>query len=67
VTQAALDEAPAEPPQDLAVLYQRLLELDQLAGFEVLERFYEIGSFEGLEQTRALLASMGARSGGGGE
>lgn len=35
---------------DLAVLYQDLLKLNQLAGYEVLERFYEIGSFSGINE-----------------
>ena len=33
---------------DLAELMQRLVARKQLAGFEVKERFYEIGSREGL-------------------
>jgi hypothetical protein len=37
-------------------MYQRLLARDQLAAYEVHERFYEIGSFEGLEATRQFLA-----------
>jgi MurNAc alpha-1-phosphate uridylyltransferase len=37
---------------DLAVLYQNLLAEDQLAGFEVFQRFYEIGSPAGLAETR---------------
>ncbi|MGO9307546.1 MAG: nucleotidyl transferase, partial [Spirochaetia bacterium] len=39
-------------PVDLAAVYQRLLAEDQLAGFEVFERFYEIGSPAGLADTR---------------
>ena len=41
---------------DLAEVYQQLLAEDELAGFEVPDRFYEIGSPEGLEETRAHLA-----------
>jgi N-acetyl-alpha-D-muramate 1-phosphate uridylyltransferase len=37
---------------DLAVLYQNLLQKDELAGFEVSQRFYEIGSPAGLAETR---------------
>jgi hypothetical protein len=37
---------------DLADIYQDLLAEDQLAGFEVNERFYEIGSLAGLDETR---------------
>ena len=43
-------------PTDLVSLYQEMLRLDQLAAFEVFERFYEIGSHAGLEETRKLLS-----------
>ena len=49
---AALKEYPSDAPFDLVKVYQDLLARDQLAGFEVKERFYEIGSPEGLEETR---------------
>jgi NDP-sugar pyrophosphorylase family protein len=42
---------------DLAGLYQALLAADQLAAFEVGERFYEIGSMAGLEEIRHYLAA----------
>lgn len=32
---------------DLADIYSKLVQQDQLAGFEIKERFYEIGSFSG--------------------
>ena len=35
---------------DLAQLYQSLLQKQQLAAFEVKERFYEIGSFAGIQE-----------------
>jgi hypothetical protein len=41
---------------DLAVVYQAVLHREQLAGFEVTNRFYEIGSVAGLEETRTHLA-----------
>ena len=44
-----------DAPFDLTAVYQRLIERQELAGFEVTERFYEIGSLEGLAATRALL------------
>jgi NDP-sugar pyrophosphorylase family protein len=44
-----------ERPFDLVAVYQRLITNGELAGYEVNERFYEIGSQEGLEETRALL------------
>ena len=42
---------------DLAELLQDLLRRDQLAGHEVLTRFYEIGSHAGLNELDALLAT----------
>lgn len=39
-----------EAPCDLAALYQDLLKRGDLASFEVQERFYEIGSFGGLQE-----------------
>jgi N-acetyl-alpha-D-muramate 1-phosphate uridylyltransferase len=36
---------------DLADLYMKLLEKDELIGYEVFNRFYEIGSFKGIEET----------------
>jgi MurNAc alpha-1-phosphate uridylyltransferase len=46
-----------EQPFDLTLVYQRLIANGELAGYEVKERFYEIGSLEGLEETRALLGA----------
>jgi len=54
---AALKEYPSDTPFDLVKVYQDLLGRDQLAGFEVKERFYEIGSPEGLEETRRHILS----------
>jgi len=53
---SALDSYPAGQPFDLAVVYQDLIERGQMAGYEVTERFYEIGSLTGLEETRQRLA-----------
>ncbi|HXR78236.1 MAG TPA: nucleotidyltransferase family protein [Bryobacteraceae bacterium] len=47
---------PPDQPRDLASVYQDLLAVDQLAGFEVTERFYEIGSAEGIADTEAFLS-----------
>ncbi len=41
---------------DLVRIYQDLLASDRLFGYEVSERFYEIGSHAGLEDTRRLLS-----------
>ena len=53
---AALVESPAGVKFDLAELMQRLVARRQLAGFELLERFYEIGSPGGLAELETLLA-----------
>jgi NDP-sugar pyrophosphorylase family protein len=50
-----------DEPLDLAAVYRMLIERGALAGYEVGERFYEIGSLEGLEETRARVAAR-ARS-----
>ena len=63
-----LTEASFEPwaddddPFDLADVYQHLVSENGLAGYEVATRFYEIGSPEGLEDTRALLAARTERT-----
>lgn len=54
---AAFAAYPEDEPLDLATVYQDLLARHDLAAFEVPTRFYEIGSPEGLEETRALLAA----------
>jgi NDP-sugar pyrophosphorylase family protein len=46
---------PDDEPFDLADVYRRLLSENQLSGYEVTERFYEIGSAEGLAELDALL------------
>ena len=43
---------------DLADVHAALLERGELAGYEVRERFYEIGSAAGLVETDALLRTM---------
>jgi NDP-sugar pyrophosphorylase family protein len=52
---SAFDEWPADKPFDLADVMQRLVARKQLAGYEVKERFYEIGSHAGLAELEALL------------
>ena len=47
---------PADEPYELAALYRSLLEQGELAACEVTQRFYEIGSIRGLEETRKHLA-----------
>jgi NDP-sugar pyrophosphorylase family protein len=46
-----------ETVKDLAEVYQELLSRKDLAAYEMKERFYEIGSFTGIEDLSAALAS----------
>ena len=47
----------AETAIDLAEIYQGLLARNELAGFEVTQRFYEVGSPAGLEETQRYIVS----------
>jgi NDP-sugar pyrophosphorylase family protein len=47
-----------DAPFDLADVYQRLIAQRALAGYDEPTRFYEIGSPEGLEETRAHLGGV---------
>jgi N-acetyl-alpha-D-muramate 1-phosphate uridylyltransferase len=58
-------DALREPGDDLAQVYQALLRRGELAGFEVRERFYEIGSFSGVEALDTLLRKRKNRGNGG--
>jgi NDP-sugar pyrophosphorylase family protein len=58
---AALDGFPRDGVVDLAQIQKALLERGQLAGYEIAERFYEIGSHEGLRELDHLLKNSGAR------
>ena len=49
-------DRPADAPFDLAEVYHDLSIRGELAGFEVFERFYEIGSQVGLQETDEFLA-----------
>jgi NDP-sugar pyrophosphorylase family protein len=50
VTAEVFAQYPADEPFDLAGVYQTLSKQEQLAGLEVHERFYEIGSHSGLKE-----------------
>jgi N-acetyl-alpha-D-muramate 1-phosphate uridylyltransferase len=50
-------EALGDGPMDLAEVYRQRLAAGDLAALEVFERFYEIGSFSGIEELAALLCS----------
>jgi len=54
---ASFQIVPDYQPYDLDVLYQNLLNQNELAAYEVKERFYEIGSFSGLEEFRNFIAN----------
>jgi NDP-sugar pyrophosphorylase family protein len=54
---AAFDAVPADCPSDLAVVYQDLLRRGELAAWESPERFYEIGSVEGIADLEEFLKS----------
>jgi NDP-sugar pyrophosphorylase family protein len=58
----AFASAPENEPFDLATLQQQLVKVDQLAGYEMCQRFYEIGSLAGLEETRKHLAGKAPTS-----
>jgi NDP-sugar pyrophosphorylase family protein len=47
-----------DEPRDLAAVYRDLLLEDQLAAFEVAERFYEAGSFDGIRALTEFLAKI---------
>ena len=55
---AAFSEYPADKAFDLADVYRDLIARNELAGFEVTQRFYEIGSREGLAELDAMLRSQ---------
>ena len=52
----ALEPYPEASPFDLSQVYKDLIQQDQLSSFEVSKRFYEIGSFAGLDETRRHLS-----------
>jgi len=52
-----LDRIPADQPFDLAALYSELVEERKMAGYEVTNRFYEIGTPAALEEARRYLES----------
>jgi MurNAc alpha-1-phosphate uridylyltransferase len=56
LTAKAFARYPVDQPLDLALVYQDLLADSNLAGYEVANRFYEIGSPDGIADTAAYLA-----------
>ncbi|HEX4697135.1 MAG TPA: nucleotidyltransferase family protein [Candidatus Udaeobacter sp.] len=55
-----LESVPGDVPFDLADLYSRLVSGQQMAAYEVKERFYEIGSRHGLAELDSLLRGKAA-------
>lgn len=58
---AALERIPPDTPYDLADLYSALVDERQMIGYEVTQRFYEIGSPAGLAETHAYLLEQSKR------
>jgi NDP-sugar pyrophosphorylase family protein len=62
LSRALVERVPAGAVADLADLYHQLSVAGELAGYEVVQRFYEIGSPEGLRDLEAfLLENAGTR------
>ena len=55
---SAFEDWPGDQAFDLAAVMQRLVAQKQLAGYEVKERFYEIGSHAGLAELETLLGGL---------
>lgn len=53
----AFANVPTRTPMDLSVVYQSLIESGQLLAYETSQRFYEVGSPEGLREFEALVES----------
>jgi NDP-sugar pyrophosphorylase family protein len=56
---SAFDGFPRDEVVDLSDVQKALLERGELAGFEMTERFYEVGSHNGLEELGRLLKKPG--------
>jgi NDP-sugar pyrophosphorylase family protein len=60
VRSIALARIPSDQPYDLADVYRALVAEQQMIGYEVTQRFYEIGSHAGLAETEAFLRRAGS-------
>ncbi len=58
-TPSSFDSIPRGEYCDLADLYQDLLRQNELAGYEATRRYYEVGSFAGLDELDRLLSESG--------
>jgi NDP-sugar pyrophosphorylase family protein len=55
---SAFNAIPENTEYDLALLYQNLLKQNELAAYEITQRFYEVGSFNGIDELRSLLCNL---------
>jgi NDP-sugar pyrophosphorylase family protein len=58
----ALDRIPPDQPYDLATLYTQLVAEGQMSGFEVTNRFYEIGTPTSLDEARRYLETRAGQT-----
>lgn len=58
-SRSIFDDYSANEPFDLAIVFERLSQRGDLAGYEVHQRFYEVGSHEGLQELDRLLRDAG--------
>ncbi len=56
ILEAAAFEQAGPPPFDLADLYHKLVQQGRMSGYEVTQRFYEIGSPAGLEEAQSFFS-----------
>jgi NDP-sugar pyrophosphorylase family protein len=61
---SAFDEIGDEEVFDLAKVYKYLIEMGQMIGYEVKNRFYEIGSAQGLAETEKYISSLSKKNQG---
>jgi NDP-sugar pyrophosphorylase family protein len=54
---SALDQIP-KGPYDLADLYSQLVDSGLMLGYEITERFYEIGSYQGIQDARTYFSEL---------
>lgn len=50
LSRSIFNDVPDQTAYDLALLYQQLVQQKKLAAFKVTERFYEVGSFAGIQE-----------------
>ena len=60
---SVLNSYPTKQSFDLSTVYNYLSTTGELAGYEVFERFYEIGSYQGIVDTQAYLLEQTAKDG----